>query len=272
MLFYPLLASAACGPGQALDSTTTGESTAAAATGESTGAQPTTGTATPGSTSSSDASGTSTGDTGLGTSGTGPDADTSSGTTGTLPDSTSGSSTTTDPGETGTDSSTGGVDFMCITGGDPPAPKDPDPCACIVDQEPGPLDPFAPTCGAHSCDKVLAADMGNEVMNPDALQCALEALRDRKPGLLRYDIDVDGNYAEYTGYILILDDGTAIVRRWGHEDLSYWVGSARHVELPDPCAFEQCLAETFNWERIDCLNTFPYDTLSVCDKGWGGDL
>ena len=107
-----------------------------------------------------------------------------------------------------------------------------------------------------------------ELVNPDALLCALASLRDRKPGLLRYDYDDESNFARDRGYILILDDGTAIVRGWGHEDLSAWVEDAVQVVLPDPCAFEMCLAELDDWKRFDCLRDFPYQQLGVCDEGW----
>lgn len=268
ILLSPLLANGACGPGRVLDSSTTGDDTGPAATSDTTGGQITTGTATSGPTPTSDVPGSSTGSVEITT---GPATPDTTSTTGTLPDPTSGS-TTTDTGETGTGSSTGGVDFMCITGGDDPAPNDPDPCACILDDEPGPANPWAPTCGEGSCDMVLAEQYSFELINPDALQCALVALRDRKPGLLQFDLDEDSNYGRYRGYILILDDATAIVRRWGHEDLSFWVGDAVHVKLPDPCAFEQCLAEPFDWKRFDCLAEFPYEELGVCDEGWGGDF
>lgn len=249
----------ACGPSRGVDGTTTDTSTE---TGEvATNATPTTGAGdvatntTSSSTSTSDGPGTST---------SGPDAlDTTGSTTTTTGDITAGDIT----GETEVGSSTG-VDFMCITGGDEPAPDDPAPCACIVDQEPGPTNPMLPTCGEDSCDMVLATTYLFELVNPDALLCALASLRDRKPGLLRYDLDVEGNYGRDRGYILILDDGTAIVRRWGHEDLSAWVGDAVQVVLPDPCAFEMCLAELDDWKRFDCLRDFPYQQLGVCDEGW----
>lgn len=268
-ILAPLLVACACGPGSALgntSSTSTGPAATTAASdppdtshGETTAA-PTTALA---STSASPHSSTS-----------GPATPTTT-TEPAPPDTTSTTSadtTTTTTSDGGSSSSTGGIDFECLTGGDAPGPAVPDPCACINDQQPGPTQPMLPTCGEEICDMLLGEWNGPlEFTNPDALECALAALRDRKPGLLRYDLDVEGNYAENSGYILILADGTAIVRRWGHEDLTFWVGHGVHVELPDPCAFAQCLVDPDDWTRFKCLDDFPYTQLTVCDEGWGGD-
>lgn len=269
-ILAPLLVACACGPGSALgntSSTSTGPAATTAASdppdtshGETTAA-PTTALA---STSASPHPSTS-----------GPATPTTT-TEPAPPDTTSTTSadttTTTTTSDGGSSNSTGGIDFECLTGGDAPGPAVPDPCACINDQQPGPTQPMLPTCGEEICDMLLGEWNGPlEFTNPDALECALAALRDRKPGLLRYDLDVEGNYAENSGYILILADGTAIVRRWGHEDLTFWVGHGVHVELPDPCAFAQCLVDPDDWTRFKCLDDFPYTQLTVCDEGWGGD-
>lgn len=268
----------ACGPGRGVDGTTTDTSTG---TGDvATNGTPTTGAGDVATNTTSSSTSTSNG---LGTSTSGPDALETTGSTTTAVaettagDTTTGHTTTGDTtigditGETEVGSSTG-VDFMCASGGDEPAPDDPAPCACIVDQESGPVEPMLPTCGEDSCDMALATAYPFELVNPDALLCALASLRDRKTGLLRYDLNEDANYGRYSGYILILDDATAIVRRWGHEDLSYWVEDAVHVVLPDPCAFEMCLAEPEDWKRFDCLRDFPHQQLGLCDEGWGGDF
>lgn len=239
------------------------------------------GTATTGSTTTVDATaGTSTtgADTGeaVTTSGTsttsttssGPDTDGTAGAT-TLETTTTGGSTTDEH-----------VDFGCddTTGGDTTGDTDGEGvCACIVDDpEGGPLS--QPICGEELCPVVNAeppgCDTGCEpfeftVTNPEALECALKALRDRTPGIVRWSWSENGGQFSDSGYVLIRGDGVAIRRGWGAHDICYVVGEARSGLMPDACAFAQCLAVASDELRFDCLRKFPLAPPSgSCDDGW----
>ena len=108
--------------------------------------------------------------------------------------------------------------------------------------------------------------------SPEALTCALTALRDRTPGIIRWSFSDAGGQNSDAGYILIGDDGTAIRRRWGAEDLAYVVSDALYGRVPEPSAFEQCLAAGSAELRFDCMREFPLGSpIVTCDDGWSDD-
>jgi len=198
---------------------------------------------------------------------------------------------TTDVGTTGTgtttDGTTGGttdneVDFACEdTGGDTTGDTEVLGCMCILDDPEGGLGdaPSLPTCGEALCPVVEAEefdcfpdcgpDGGFMLPDPEALVCALTALRDRTPGIVRWHSSENGGQYSINGYVLIRDDGSAVRRFWGAEDLDYVVGDALFGTMPEACAFAQCLAASSAMVRFDCLRKFPLDhPLGVCDDGW----
>ena len=66
------------------------------------------------------------------------------------------------------------------------------PCACVVDEpaqtEKG-VGPMVPDCAAQLCEDIYSGegiDGSFYVDPPEAIDCALEALRDRSPGLIRW--------------------------------------------------------------------------------------
>ncbi len=189
---------------------------------------------------------------------------------------TGGGSTTTGGGSTTDDcsggSTTGGVDFGCdgTTGVEPGG----DVCACIVDDpEGGPGWPSDPLCGEALCPKVLAVKTmfcrQLMVMNPDALTCALTALRDRTPGVVRWSWEQDGGQFSDGGYVLINADGTAIRRHSAAMDLDFEVFDADWGTMPNACTFEMCLAAGSEELRFECLSNFPLAAPHVtCDLGW----
>ncbi|NVB36207.1 hypothetical protein G6O69_36615 [Pseudenhygromyxa sp. WMMC2535] len=154
----------------------------------------------------------------------------------------------------------------------------PESCSCIIDEPytddnmpSGPEDPNLPTCGEQLCDTVIATladDATFTVENPDALTCALEALRDRTPGYLHWDYDAYSGMERVEGYTLILDDGSAISRVWGVYDLSQDVSEAELGALEDATYFEACLAEEDDQARFDCLRTQLVSVEASCDEGW----
>ena len=250
--------------GSGTETTDAATTTTTGTTGSSTDAAPTTSGAT---------TTTTTATTGVETTGT--TAGTTTGTTGT----TTGVGTTgaTSGGTTGDDE----VDFGCddttagdTTGGDTDGPG---VCACILDDAEGDWGeaPSQPICGETLCVAVKAGCEGYcdfeiplVVEDPVALKCALTALRDRTPGIIRwYFSEAGGQYSDH-GYVLIRVDGTAIRRHWGAQDLDYVVSDALYGTMPDACAFEQCLTAGSAELRFDCMRKFPLGPTVACDDGW----
>ena len=131
-----------------------------------------------------------------------------------------------------------------------------------------------PDCGDEQLCPTIVATIGplDEVVieNPADLDCALEALRDRTPGLLSWDKqNFDG---DDEGYVLIQADGMVIRRNWGLQDLAWIVSDS---ELGAPLAsgeFEACLIEPDLEARLNCVRR-PLESASlVCDEGWGIDV
>ncbi len=228
------------GPTTATDATaTTGASTGT--TGAGTDAQPTTGAST-----------TTAGTTEVGTT-----------------EVTTGASTSTS-GTTGDN-----VDFGCdgTTGVEPGG----DVCACIVDDPEGDFGtvPSDPLCGEALCPIIQAVCIQDidctsiTVTNPEALTCALTALRDRTPGIVRWSWEENGGQYSDDGYVLIRGDGTAIRRHWGAFDIGYEVFDALWGTMPGACAFAMCLAVGSDEVRLDCVRRFPLAAPNVvCDAGW----
>lgn len=147
-------------------------------------------------------------------------------------------------------------------------------CACIPDDQPGGV-PSIPACESLICPVVEA--LGDGVMplalaDPAALECMLTALRDRKPGLVRWaQTDGVGQFTD-EGYVLIHADGTAIRRSWGKLEGINNVQRALSGALPAPAEFEQCLAEPEDQTRLFCATWFVLEgPWSICDEGWRDD-
>ncbi len=196
-----------------------------------------------------------------------PDASTSaaSSETSAAPSTTSGDTTTDDPTSDPT------------TGESETTMQDPPLCPCIVD-DPGDawVEPSLPTCVDPICPTVVGAyDQFCEGMcvegatvDAAALECALVALRDRTPGLIRWHLNIEGELYVGDGYLWIQDDGSAIWRKWEGEDLTYTVTAAQIVELPASATYEQCLAEG-DVPRFECLRqSLAGPDSFVCDAGW----
>ena len=139
-----------------------------------------------------------------------------------------------------------------------------------------PWDPSLPTCPAEACPVIEAqtstqggtgGDEETVVMNPEAVTCALEALRDRTPKLLRWDEDIDG-WGYNAGYVFIRDDGLAIHRAWSRLDLDGEVGDAVLGELHSADHFQGCLDDPDETARLDCARAPLASSSLVCDQGW----
>jgi hypothetical protein len=153
-------------------------------------------------------------------------------------------------------------------------------CECILDEDVVDSSdvPAAPICGEPICPHV-SGDCGDNrcdptvfmLADPDALICALTALRDRSPGIVTWSwSELIGQYDD-SGYVLINEDGTAVRRNWGWMDLSYEASDAVLGELPSAEAFDTCLAEPEDYARFNCLRRGLESALGVCDEGWSYD-
>jgi hypothetical protein len=111
-------------------------------------------------------------------------------------------------------------------------------------------------------------EAGFVVSNPEALDCALMALRDRSPGIVRWSWSENGGQFSDEGYILVQPEGTAVHRSWGANDLSWEASDARAGELPSAQHYEDCLAQTDTLARFDCLRELTITQPTICDEGW----
>jgi hypothetical protein len=109
---------------------------------------------------------------------------------------------------------------------------------------------------------------GFVVSNPEALDCALMALRDRSPGIVRWSWSENGGQFSDEGYILVQPEGTAVHRSWGANDLSWETSDAQAGELPSAQHYEDCLAQTDTLVRFDCLRELAITQPTICDEGW----
>lgn len=151
-------------------------------------------------------------------------------------------------------------------------------CECIRDEDDSdpPDTPSDPACGEDLCGVVAVScdgycDAPLIVSNPDAVTCSLTALRDRTPGVLYWNVTTFEGQFEDNDYLLINDDGTAVRRSHGAQDLSYVVGDATLHMLRDPAYFDDCLAETDVDARFSCLRSAVEPQTAVCDEGWQYD-
>lgn len=151
----------------------------------------------------------------------------------------------------------------------------PEGCECILDSEP-PDDwsaPPMPTCGEPLCPIVEASgdatsDPSFALANPEALDCALGALRDRTPGLLQWRWNDGLGMYDDSGYILIHPEGTAVHRRWGAHDLAFEVSDARIGALPEASHYDACIALENARARFDCMRDTAIAEAAICNEGW----
>lgn len=177
----------------------------------------------------------------------------------------------------------GGEDGFLSSGGGPPDPTDgaSSACECIVDEPHGPVssaEPMLPTCGELLCDPIeitgcaddQVCDAGPVVIeNPEAMRCALLALRDRTPGLIVWQSDsVRG---PMTGYHLILDDETVISRNWGLHYGVYFATAATRRAAVHQFHYADCMAQEDPQQQVFCMAGGEAEIEEVCDEGWARD-
>ena len=149
-------------------------------------------------------------------------------------------------------------------------------CPCIPvsdDDDRMSSTPAMPDCGSELCP-VIRLSLGgvDEYMfnNPEAIDCALEALRDGTPGLLRWQQQNDDGNTD--GYLLIQDDGTLVRRTWGLQDLAWVIDEALLGDSRPSSDFEACLANPDTTSRYDCVRNAQTSTSLTCDTGWIVDV
>lgn len=157
-------------------------------------------------------------------------------------------------------------------------------CACIMSEDGG-VFPSDPICGALLCPLVEVTCEDNDgpwglaecrsgsatltVSDPDALTCALEALRDRTEGFARWVGNRPEQSSDY-GYVSINADGRGVARAWSIYDLDYAAGDAVLGELDPAATFEACLGADDEATRFFCLVDALADPIAICDPGWEG--
>lgn len=152
-------------------------------------------------------------------------------------------------------------------------------CECVLDEEGGEAfepssSPSIPGCADQVCDIVSAGyydpndEFNNELVIADsaALACALTALRDRTPGLIRWSVEeaLGGDY----GYVLIKGDGQAVRRTWSILDLGASIDDAVLGDLAPPATYDSCLALTDEAKQFECLNIRLMSENLICDEAW----
>lgn len=168
--------------------------------------------------------------------------------------------------------------FLAITGCDPEDDAEGKGCDCIVDEDDAnpPSAPSGPTCGESLCPTVSASCDGYcesplTVADPDALTCALTALRDRTPGIVGWSATLYEGQFQASGYLLIHEDGTAVRRGYGPQDLTYVAEDAVLGTLQPPEHYDACLTEPDEEARFECLRGELMSQTEVCDSGWSKD-
>lgn len=147
--------------------------------------------------------------------------------------------------------------------------------AGTTDPTGGPLDPACScletdSCGAKICESVgLVCEQDyctdDELIVDDeaALQCALEALRDRKPGALGLHI-TSSVTTSYGTRVYIQSGGDVILQESGGVDLCSYTGPDVLRRLKEPAYFGGCLSLATSEERFACLEDGFDEQLVEC--------
>lgn len=156
---------------------------------------------------------------------------------------TTSSGETTMAGETTTP--TGGE--MC------PLDEAADQCCCFA-HSPECAEPTQVLCEATvACDDIQAVFGGDvPVLNPEALECALTALRDRTPGQIRvmYSQAMSDTVSSWL-FLYVQADGTVFENEGTGPD--EYALALVHRSLPPADVFEQCLLEPDLAARLVCV-------------------
>jgi hypothetical protein len=131
-----------------------------------------------------------------------------------------------------------------------------DPCACIPQST-------LQACGDPTCSKLdgyIDHDSGSDIIAQGDYECAIQALLDRTPGPLIYDLsDIGGDFS--SGFILIQEDGTILAGMWhDQETIDVEYGLPR-----SDAHYENCLNATSFSPMLACLRDPIGDVLGTCE-------
>lgn len=124
-----------------------------------------------------------------------------------------------------------------------------------------------------ACDDIQRVFAGDLVENPEALECALTALRDRTPGQIRvmYRYGLADPVDQWL-FLYVQADGTVFSNEGLKSDDAY-ITELVHRELPAAEVFEQCLLEPDVATRVACVEMALYGSEAIetclprCDTG-----
>ncbi len=122
-------------------------------------------------------------------------------------------------------------------------------------------------CSMPICPLVKWTDEGVGPEFEEAVTCALEALRDSKPGRVDYLSNTMGGQFATSGEILLLGDGLARLANGGVADLCVTIVDEIVVApLHPPQHFTDCLAETDTEIRFDCVASATMAATVTCQE------
>ena len=130
------------------------------------------------------------------------------------------------------------------------------PCICVAataPQDQGSM-PALPDCMPEICPLATHDDVA-------ATDCALEALRDRSEGLVRFEGFTDAGYFIQRGEWMVF-------RTWTLGGSEVYVAPAVQAGLKVPEFFENCLADPNEDAHFDCMRNGFGDWETTCDEGW----
>ena len=124
-------------------------------------------------------------------------------------------------------------------------------------------------CGPRPCDPVFAlCGPACVVSEPEPLQCVLEALRDRTPGLVNWQFDDKVNSTYTVTAARVFPDGSAWLFRRSADICQpegfNSSGPDSVVMLKDAAYFEGCLAEPDAFLRFKCLQGAVLEERTEC--------
>ncbi|PCC74029.1 hypothetical protein SAMN02745121_07684 [Nannocystis exedens] len=127
-------------------------------------------------------------------------------------------------------------------------------------------------CAAPLCETVVYVDSDEPEEDEGELaanlRCALEALRDRKVGTLRWSYQTGDGQIDEHGHYQMFGDGTALYTHGGVIDLCEWVvDRVTLVTMQSPAVFSECLAMPAPGDQFSCLQLAPGPDEESCIEG-----
>jgi hypothetical protein len=131
-------------------------------------------------------------------------------------------------------------------------------------------------CGMPVCPHIVLSDDFYDPTGGDtdaesdaseAIDCALQALRDRGPGNVSWELSQYNGQNEFWGRLSMFGDGTASMGTSYVEDFCYSLeATISHVALAEPAFYEECRNLPDLFERLDCLR-FGDEVIMTCVDG-----